>query len=159
MRDLRSQGLRTRYSLGLLTAAAVVAADQLTKLWAEQALADGDVAIIPGLLRLHLIENTGAAFGLLPQGGRLLGLAAVVAVGVVSWALSTSTRRYDAVALGLIMGGAIGNLVDRLWRGPGILDGAVIDWIDLSFWPTFNLADSGITVGAVLLVLASLRRP
>jgi signal peptidase II len=62
-------------------------------------------------------------------------------------------RPRETVALGLVMGGALGNLIDRVFRGSGLLDGAVIDWVDFSFFPAFNVADSAISIGAALAVL------
>lgn len=158
MRDLRLSALSTR-SLSLLCALLVVAVDRLTKLWALDALADGPLEVVPGLLWLRLVENPGAAFGLLQGGGSLLALAAVVAAVLIALAIRRIDRPLEAVALGLVLGGAMGNLVDRLVRGPGLADGMVVDFIDLGWWPVFNVADAGITVGAVLLAAGALRRP
>lgn len=74
---------------------------------------------------------------------------------VIIFALSSTERRSEALALGAVMGGALGNFVDRVFRGEGFLDGAVIDFIDFSFWPTFNVADSGITLGVIALLILS----
>lgn len=138
-------------------AAVIVVADQLTKALAWGNLQDGDVEVIPGLLRWHLSENPGSAFGLIPNGGPWLGVAAVVAVGIVMVALEASPTKAETAGLILVLGGAIGNLVDRVVRADGFLDGRVIDWIDFPVWPTFNIADSAITIGVVLMVLGSLR--
>jgi signal peptidase II len=132
-----------------------VVLDQLTKAWAVRALDDDTVDLV-WTLRLRLSFNTGAAFGL----GRGLGpLLVAGAVLVLAGLLAVGTRSVDtaaaAVALGLLVGGAVGNLIDRLLGGHG---GAVVDFIDLQWWPAFNVADAAITCGAVLLVVAQLRR-
>jgi signal peptidase II len=141
-------------------AVAVLVADQLTKHAALGALADGPVDVI-GSLRFNLLYNTGTAFSM--GSGKGLGpWISVLAIGVVV-GLSlgfTSRFRLGAVAAGLIAGGAVGNLADRAFRGDdGFLHGAVIDFVDLQWWPVFNVADAAICVGAALLVLASLRAP
>ncbi len=138
----------------------MLVADQATKVWARTALETRDLTVIPGVLELRLTENSGAAFGLFPGRGTLLGLAAVVAVAVIIAAAASARNRYETVALGLILilGGALGNLTDRVWKGTGFLDGLVTDWIDFPNFPTFNLADSAITIGAALLLLGAVRR-
>ncbi len=136
------------------TAALVIAVDQLTKSLAVHYLRDAPVHLV-GPLRLALTFNSGAAFslaqGLTPELV-IVGVALVAVVVVVGRAASTATT---AIAVGLVLGGALGNLVDRLVRSNG---GAVIDFIDLRYWPTFNVADACIVVGAVLLVLVGFRR-
>jgi signal peptidase II len=134
-------------------AAAVVSADQATKQWALDRLSRGPVHVI-GPLDFELSRNTGSAFSLL-QGQRVLlaVVALVVGVGLLAFA-ARSRRRSRAVEVGLIVGGAAGNLVDRLARGD---HGAVVDFVALHFWPTFNLADSCIVVGCVLLGWTLLR--
>ena len=77
----------------------------------------------------------------------------MVAVVVIVLVIRKVERGYDAVALGLVLGGAIGNLLDRIFRGDGLLDGRVVDFLDFSFFPAFNVADSAITVGAALALL------
>ena len=143
--------------LALLVAGGVVFLDQLTKWWAVTALADGPIELIPDLLQLALIRNPGAAFGLLRGAGSIIALVAIVAVAGVFLALPNLRRRLDAVALGLVLGGAIGNLIDRVARGDGLFDGEVIDFFDLSFFPAFNVADAAITIGAALALLEALR--
>lgn len=141
----------------LLVAAAIVVVDQLTKAWALGALADGPIGIA-GPLRLLLTRNTAGAFGL---GGAAVPFLAVAALGLVVYMASTGAIARSpvlATAVGLVLGGAIGNLVDRLLRAPGLLRGAVVDFVDLQFWPVFNLADVAITCGCVLLVWAGWRQ-
>ena len=138
-------------------AAAVVVADQLTKTWALRALQDGPIELF-WTLQFNLTFNTGAAFSRFPGLGPYIGiLAAVVAVGLL-WSGRTVPTRTGAAAVGLIFGGAVGNLIDRAFRaGDGFLGGGVVDFIDVQWWPVFNLADVGVTVGGALLVLGALR--
>lgn len=150
----RGQGL-TRVGLGVTTALVVVLLDQLTKIWAVADLADGPIEVIGEFFELRLTRNPGAAFSSFQGGGPILGLVAVVMAIVIIFALSSTERRSEALALGAVMGGALGNFVDRVFRGEGFLDGAVIDFIDFSFWPTFNVADSGITLGVIALLILS----
>lgn len=147
--------------LGVLSVVAVVVigVDQATKTWAERALHDGRTVDVVGSLRFNLVHNTGAAFS---QGsgmgiGPWISVIAIAVVVGVSLG-STSRHRFGAMAAGLVAGGAIGNLVDRAVRGDaGFLHGAVTDFIDLQWWPVFNVADSAVVVGAILLVIVSLR--
>ena len=115
------------------------------------------VRLLGGLLTLTLTRNPGAAFSI---GTGATVLFTAVAAGVVV-AIARSARRLRsmswAIALGLLLGGALGNLGDRLFRAPGPLRGYVVDWIRLPHWPVFNLADSAIVVGGALLVLLSSR--
>jgi signal peptidase II len=142
-------------------ALAVLAADQLTKSWAVANLDGGRIVDVVGSLRFELAYNTGASFSL--GSGRGIGpWVTVIALGMVLvLALgSTSRSTAGAVAAGLIGGGAVGNLVDRAFRGDeGFLHGAVIDFINLQWWPVFNIADMGVVVGALLLVVVGLRAP
>lgn len=137
----------------------MVLVDQLTKAWARSALDGSAVDVIPGFLRLALAENSGAAFGLFRGGGEIIAVLAVVAVGVIFFAFRTVDRWWDLLGLGLVLGGAVGNLIDRLTRGEGLLDGRVTDWIDLWFIPNFNVADAAISIGVALLLLGALRKP
>jgi signal peptidase II len=139
--------------------AAVVAVDQVTKAWARSALNDTTIELIPGFLRLALAENSGAAFGLFKGGGQVIAVLALLAIGFIFVLFGSVERTSDLVGLGLVFGGAIGNLVDRMFRGDGFLDGRVTDWIDLWFIPNFNVADAAISIGVALLLLGALRRP
>ena len=143
-----------------VVAAVVLVVDQASKHWALNALQDGPIELI-GSLRLFLTYNTGAAFSL--ASGRGIGpLVTVLAVVVIAGLAFGYTSRHPlgATSVGLISGGAVGNLVDRAFRGDdGFLQGAVVDFIDLQWWPVFNVADAAIVVGAVLLVVASFRIP
>jgi len=128
--------------------------DQVTKWWAEKVLKDGAIAIIPGVLKFHLRQNFASAFGFQflnrPQH-------VVVTLGVTVLLLflfSKRTQRSFLLSLGggLYLAGAWGNLVDRLWRG------YVVDFIEPSFWSTFNVADVFIVTGVVGMVWSFLRR-
>ncbi len=141
----------------LLVAAAVVVmvvtVDQLTKWWALNRLASGPIHII-GTLDLELSRNTGASFSLFQGRAALLvpvAIVLIVALGVMVWRAPTIGR---AAVLGLIIGGALGNLADRLFRSD---HGAVVDFIALHFWPTFNVADASIVVGCALLLVSLAR--
>lgn len=126
----------------------------MTKAAAVAFLGDGlEIEIVPGILRLAVSRNTGGIFGFMPGAGIAFFLLTAVVVGAVAvWAWRSGT---NPVLLGMIAGGGIGNLFDRVIREPGILTGGVVDFIDFSFWPSFNLADSAISVGVVLLLAAS----
>lgn len=142
-----------------IAAATAVAIDQVSKHWALAALRDGPIAVV-GSLRLNLTFNDGAAFSL---GGGRTTLIALLAVAVSLVLLRVGMRaeeRLWAIGLGLIFGGAVGNLVDRALRsGGGFLGGHVVDFIDLTWWPVFNLADTFLWIGVGVLAIASLRRP
>lgn len=139
----------------LVVALAVVAIDQVTTSVALAGLRHGPVQVL-GLLRFALAFNTGSAFSLFTGWAPLLAAVAVLLVAALA-AIAWQVRRTGvAVALGLVIGGAMGNLADRLFRGH---HGAVIDFIDLRFWPTFNLADAAIVVGIIVLAILLWRRP
>ena len=137
----------------LAVGAGVVVIDQLAKVWAVAALSDGPVRVVGSLLELRLTRNPGGAFSLLTN---LTPVLAVVAVLMAAWIVRTTRRTADAVmaySLALVLGGAVGNLVDRLVRSPGFLRGEVVDFIKVPHWPTFNVADSAITVGVILIAV------
>ncbi len=157
MRVLRKQSLNAS-RIAFPVAAAIVVLDQVTKIWAVAALSDGPIVLVPGFLRLALFHNTGAAFSILQDSGVVLALIGMAIVVAMVWMVPGVTSRLDATLVGLVMGGAVGNLIDRFTRGDGFLDGAVVDWIDFDFWPTFNVADSAISIGIVAIMLASFRR-
>jgi signal peptidase II len=134
----------------------VVGADQVTKTWALRALSDGPVRVA-GPVRLALTRNTAGAFGLGGAFVPFLAVGAVVVVAVVIGRSGATRRALPAVAAGLVLGGAFGNLIDRLARAPGLLRGAVVDFVDLRWWPVFNLADAAITCGCLLLLWSGSR--
>jgi signal peptidase II len=143
-------GGRGRLVAGIVVG--VVALDQATKAWAVHALAGSPVSIIGTTVEFRLSRNTGSAFSLFQTLTPLLAVLAVVIALVLVRALRRTDDRVVIVALALVLAGAFGNLGDRLFRSPGLLRGAVVDFIRLDGWPTFNVADSAITIGAVLLV-------
>jgi len=155
---VRTEGLRRRLSTAAAVAVGVVVADALTKRWAEASLAGAPIEIIPGALTFTFAENPGSAFSLFQDAGTFLGLAAFVALGIVAWALVEERTGLEVAGFGLIAGGAAGNLLDRITRGSGLLDGAVVDWIQFPNFPVFNFADSAITVGVGLLLIAAWRQ-
>jgi signal peptidase II len=136
----------------------VVVLDQATKAWAVNALGGSPIVIIDGWLNLRLFFNTGASFSFFAKGGAVIGLLVIAVVVVIFFALREAGRRLDAIALGLVLGGAVGNLLDRLFRGTGFLDGAVVDFINVPFFATFNVADIAINVGVALLLIGVLIR-
>ena len=151
-------GSRPRVAAATI-AVVIIAADQLTKTWALNALSDGPSWLIGDSVGFRLTRNSGAAFGLLEGAGSWLALLAVVIVAVVFISLHRDMGRLTVFALGLVLGGAVGNLLDRLFRGDGIADGLVVDFIDVGPWPNFNIADSAIVIGIALILLESMRTP
>ncbi len=143
----------------LVVAVAVVLVDQLTKQWALNALADGETIDVIGSLRFNLAFNSGMAFSQGSGLGPFIGVVALLVVVGLLVSIGRSTSRLYPLSVGLIVGGAVGNLLDRLFREPGWLRGGVVDFIDLQWWPIFNVADIAITAGGVLLLLSSLRPP
>ena len=150
---------RVRLAVLLYSAAgAAYLVDRLTKYLAEGHLAGRPpVELIPGVLRLRYTTNPGGAFGLFGGQPWLFFAATVVICAGIVVASFRLASRPGAFGFGLILGGALGNLTDRVIRASG-LSGRVIDFVDLRIWPVFNLADSAIVVGALVVVLAGLRR-
>jgi signal peptidase II len=142
------------YLIVVLVASFVVAIDQVTKQLALDGLADGPVDLIEGVLTLRLTLNPGGAFGVL-QG--LPGFFLVASIGIVIailyWVRHLEDGRW-AFPLGMVLGGGIGNLADRVLRDT---DGRVVDFIDLHVWPVFNVADSAIVLGVGMIVVLSIR--
>ncbi|CAN5799355.1 signal peptidase II [soil metagenome] len=115
------------------------------------------VDVIPGVLDLTVTRNPGAAFSIATSLTALLTVVAIVVVVVIGWLAVRIRSRAWAVALGLLLGGALGNLTDRMLREPGPFQGHVVDFLRLPNFPVFNLADSCIVVAAVLIAVQSLR--
>jgi signal peptidase II len=135
------------FSIALL----IVIIDQLTKVWIRSNLALGQSLLEVGFFRLTRVHNTGAAFGLFP--GQLFPLTVVALVGIaviLAYAIFIYrhspflNNKLDKLALGLILGGIVGNLIDRLRLG------YVTDFINFNLWPAFNIADSAVTIGVIL---------
>ena len=138
-------------------AVGILVLDALTKAWALGALKDEPIRLF-GSVRLALTYNTAGAFGLGGAFVPFLALAAVVLVIVMVTTGDATAEAPAAVALGMILGGAFGNLGDRIFRDPGLLRGAVVDFVDVGFWPVFNLADAAITCGCAVLLWAGWAR-
>jgi len=135
----------------------VVVADQVTKVWAVRQLADAPVAIVGDDVSFELTRNTGSAFSLFQAFTPML---AFIAIGVAVLLVREVRRSRDTlmiVGLSLVLGGALGNLTDRLFRSPGFLKGAVVDFVHVGRFPTFNVADAAITIGAALIVIWAIR--
>jgi signal peptidase II len=141
--------------LGL--AGGIIVADQLTKAWIRATIAPGaSISIVGDYLRLVHSQNNGALFGLFRESAILFGLASIIVIGlIVTYHARSGRSPYMSVALGLLLGGAIGNLIDRLRLG------YVVDFVDAGIgnirWYTFNVADAAISFAIILLVLAALR--
>jgi signal peptidase II len=133
--------------------AGIVLVDQLTKAWVVATLADGPKSIIGDTVELRLSRNPGGAFSLLTGFTPLLAVLAVIVAIVLVRVAQRMTDTVMVVALSLVLGGAVGNLLDRLFRAPGFLRGEVVDFIRVGAFPSFNVADSAITIGAILLVI------
>jgi len=154
----RRSGRRRRVGVLVSAALSVFGADLATKTWVVHHFADGHrIIVVPHVLDLQESRNAGAAFGLAAGATLLLSLVALVVIAYIVRIAPRLRSRPWAVALGLLLGGAVGNLGDRVFRSPGVLRGRVVDWIDLHHWPVFNLADSGIVVGGILAVLLATR--
>lgn len=147
-----------RHSGTLLFATAAIAylLDRVTKIWAERGLADGPIDVIPGVLRLSFTTNPGGAFSLGTSAPWFFAGATIVVGTLIVVTAFRARPRLQAIALGLVLGGALGNLTDRIVRAPG-LRGEVVDFIDLRIWPVFNLADSAVVIGAILLAFSAWR--
>ena len=154
---------RPRTRLLIALAAAVLLADLVTKLVVVATIDPGaDIRVLGGLLYLTQLRNVGAAFSFAEGATVLFTLIAVVVAVVI---VRSARRMYStgwAVALGLVLGGALGNLTDRIFRDPGFLRGGVVDFLsvfgpDGQVWPVFNIADSSIVCGGILGALMALR--
>jgi signal peptidase II len=146
---------RSLLPLTLAIAAGVVVVDQLSKHWAVSNLGPDPQHVI-WTLQWNLSFNTGMAFSRGQGMGVIIGLIALVVAGVIIGAVRNNHDRLIAVAAGLVVGGALGNVVDRLFRGDGLMRGAVVDFIDFQWFPIFNVADMAVNVGGALFIIWSL---
>lgn len=140
-----------------MIATGVITLDQLTKHWALTALGEGHRIDVVWTLRFNLAFNKGTAFS---QGEWLGPVIPILAIGIAVILLRSVRRTPNPLlgaAAGLVIGGALGNVIDRLFRNERWFQGAVVDFIDLQWWPIFNLADVAVVVGGGLLVLRILR--
>ena len=156
---MSSELFRVRRALAI-TASLIYLADFASKVLAIHFLSnrmDGGVRIFGSLLRLELRYNSGAAFSFATSKTLFLtsfAMAAAIAIVITGRRLHSTPW---AIALGLALGGIVGNLSDRIFRSPQIFQGSVVDWIKISHWPTFNIADSSIVIAALLVTYLSYR--
>jgi len=148
---------RTCRTVFIGVAVSAYALDVLTKVWAVDKLADGDVHVLGDWFTLHLVRNPGAAFSTGTGLTVVFSLAAIAAACVVLWFARRLGNVVWSVALGLLLAGIAGNLTDRLLRSPGPLRGHVVDMFWVTHWPVFNVADSCIDVAAGLILLQAFR--
>ncbi|GAA1971076.1 signal peptidase II [Amycolatopsis minnesotensis] len=147
-----------RWGVAVAVAVLILAADQLTKLWAESALTDrAPIPVLGEFLRFRLLYNSGAAFSIGAGSTWIFTVLAAVAVVAVAWFAAKVVSPGWAVALGLLLGGALTHLLDRLFRAPGFGRGHVVDFIDYNGWFVGNVADIALTVGAVCIVVLTMR--
>jgi len=136
----------------------VLALDVVSKLIVVHTLSGhAPIRLLGGFLTLLLLRNSGAAFSI---GTSMTIVFTAIAVAVIVYILRAARKLRSlpwAITLGLLLGGATGNLADRIFRSPGLFRGDVVDWIEWPHWPVFNLADSAIVCGGVLAVLLALR--
>lgn len=142
-------------SLAYLLIMIVIVFDQLTKHWSLNALNAGRTIQIFWTLQFNLVFNSGMAFSQGQDSGRIIGLLAIGVVVGLLMSLRKPMSRVTIIGTGLLVGGACGNILDRMFRGNGWMSGAVVDFIDLQWFPVFNVADSSVTIGAGFLILGA----
>jgi len=140
-------------ALTIAIALAVLIIDQLTKRWALSELSGVAPRHVIWTLQWNLTRNSGMAFSQAQGIGPFIGIVALLVVLWLAWSSRSMTSKLATVAAGLVAGGALGNLADRIFRGGRLLHGAVIDFVDLQWFPIFNVADMAIDVGGVLFVI------
>jgi len=147
------------------SAAVVLVLDQWSKDWAVGRLSDGSSIEVALGVEFRLAFNQGMAFSKFSGGGPIIGMVAVGIVLGLAWFSRSLSSRWAHVVVGVVMGGALGNVWDRLFRAPipgnptGFMRGAVVDFLYTSWWPTFNVADSAVVVGGILLAIITWRTP
>jgi len=158
MRKVNHPKGKWRSVVFLLVGLLIVVADQLSKAWIRASLSEGQSLFELGFFRITHIHNTGAAFGLFRGQSFILTIVAIVAITIILVYALVSYRyfpwldsRLGKLALGLVFGGTVGNLIDRLRLG------YVTDFIDFGYWPAFNIADSSVTIGIILFAYTLLR--
>ena len=155
----RARSRRQTYAIGFVIAAIVIVVDQLTKYWAINALSDDRRIGVIWTLQLNLTYNSGMAFSKGSGLGPVIGVVAIIVVIALAISLRRVTNTMALLSTGLIIGGAIGNIIDRLFRGDAWLHGSVIDFIDFQWWPIFNVADMCVMIGAALMLFGVSRSP
>lgn len=132
--------------------------DLATKIWAVNNLSSSsNIKVIGDFFQLTLVRNPGAAFSFASGATIFLSLFSLVVMCAIFYYAPQITSRGWAVVLGLVLGGILGNMVDRIFRDPGVLRGHVIDWLELPNWPVFNIADTAIVVASLLSVILTAR--
>jgi signal peptidase II len=143
--------------MSLLIAVVIVLLDQISKAWALGVLADGRIIHVIWTMQFNLTFNRGMAFSRGTGIGPIIGVIGLVVVVLLLLSLRRADNALTRVATGLIIGGAVGNILDRLFRGSGWMRGAVVDFIDFQWWPVFNIADMAIMIGAATMMVAMLK--
>lgn len=158
MRKEKRPLARWRYLIFFIVALFIIAADQASKAWIRSNLSEGYSLFKLGFFRITHVQNTGAAFGLFPDQSLALIICAIIAGGVVLFFVFYGYRYFSwlgnisvMLTFGLVLGGIVGNLIDRFRYGH------VTDFIDFSYWPAFNIADSAVTVSVIAFALLLLR--
>jgi len=131
--------------------------DFATKAWALQSLSSQPRKVIGTLLQFTLVYNSGAAFSFATGFTIIFSLLALAVVIAAVYFAPKITSRGWQLTIGLLLGGVLGNLTDRIFREPSFLSGYVIDWIQIPHWPVFNLADSAICIAAAISFILSMR--
>jgi signal peptidase II len=174
--EATSVSAQRRWSLVLGALAVVLVVDQLTKRWALARLSPetiggpGEVIEVVGPLQFNLAFNTGASFSIGSGSGAIIGVIALVIVVVLAFMARKIDARSQLLLIGVIMGGALGNIIDRLTRvgetnpftgevATGFMSGAVVDFIDVQFWPIWNVADMAVVCGGIALAVLSAFAP
>ncbi|MGE2713833.1 signal peptidase II [Mycolicibacterium litorale] len=148
---------RRRLGLLLSVAAVILVLDVVTKVLAVRLLTPGQpVSIIGDTVTWTLVRNSGAAFSMATGYTWVLTVVATCVVIGIIWMGRRLVSPWWAIGLGMILGGAMGNLIDRFFRSPGPLRGHVVDFLSIGWWPVFNVADPSVVGGAILLVVLSL---
>lgn len=141
----------------VFVAVVIAVLDQMTKAWALRDLADGRVIHVIWTLQFNLTYNRGMAFSRGTGVGPIIGVIGLVVVVMLLLSLRRTDNVLTRLATGLIIGGAMGNILDRLFRDSGWMRGAVIDFVDFQWWPVFNVADMAIMIGAATMIVAMLK--
>ncbi|MEO0494284.1 MAG: signal peptidase II [Actinomycetota bacterium] len=141
---------RSLVQMSTVIVVVTVALDQLTKWWAESTLDDGRVIEVLPTLEFDLAYNSGFSFGTGSGLGSWIGVIVIAMCGFLGWLIATAETRLRAVIAATILGGAIGNLIDRIFRADdGLLSGEVVDFIDVTWYAVFNVADMFVVCGAI----------
>jgi signal peptidase II len=129
--------------------------DYSTKFIALKYLTDQPVRVVGDLLKFNLTFNSGAAFSLASSGTIFLSSFSLIMVAVIFYFSRRVRSTPWAIAMGVALGGIFGNLADRIFRSPGALQGEVVDWIQIPYWPVFNIADTAVVTSAILITILS----